>query len=57
MKRLLFTALTLPCSLMAQDAKAKGKAKAKSKRSDAVVPAIGANVATLVSNSKTLKCT
>ncbi len=60
MKRLLFTslllsALTLPCSLMAQDAKAKGKGKAKPKRPDAVGPAIGANVATPVSNIKTLK--
>ena len=60
MKRLLFTslllsALTLPCSLMAQDAKAKGKGKAKAKRPDAVGPAIGANVATPVSNIKTLK--
>ncbi|MFM7605586.1 MAG: hypothetical protein ACKO8Z_10365 [Prosthecobacter sp.] len=58
MKRLLCTslllsALTLPCSLMAQDAKAKGKGKAK--RPDAVGPAIGANVATPVSNIKTLK--
>ncbi len=59
MKRLLFTslllsALALPCSLMAQDAKAKGKGKAKAKRPDAVGPAIGANVATPVSNIKTL---
>ena len=59
MKRLLFTslllsALTLPCSLMAQDAKGKGKGKAKPKRPDAVGPAIGANVATPVSNIKTL---
>ena len=59
MKRLLFTslllsALTLPCSLMAQDAKSKGKGKAKPKRPDAVGPAIGANVATPVSNIKTL---
>jgi putative heme-binding domain-containing protein len=59
MKRLLFTslllsALALPCSLMAQDAKTKGKGKAKAKRPDAVGPAIGANVATPVSNIKTL---
>jgi putative heme-binding domain-containing protein len=59
MKRLLFTslllsALTLPCSLMAQDAKAKEKGKAKPKRPDAVGPAIGANVATPVTNIKTL---
>ncbi|WP_461784848.1 c-type cytochrome [Prosthecobacter sp.] len=59
MKRLLFTslilsALALPCSLMAQDAKGKGKGKAKPKRPDAVGPAIGANVATPVTNIKTL---
>ena len=39
---------------MAQDAKAKGKGKAKPKRPDAVGPTIGANVATPVSNIKTL---
>ncbi|MBK8093423.1 MAG: c-type cytochrome [Verrucomicrobiaceae bacterium] len=39
---------------MAQDAKGKGKGKAKPKRPDAVGPAIGANVATPVSNIKTL---
>lgn len=59
MNRLLFTslllsALALPFSLMAQDAKGKGKGKAKAKRPDAVGPAIGANVATPVSNIKTL---
>jgi len=59
MKRLLLStfllsALALPCSLMAQDAKGKGKGKAKPKRPDAVGPAIGANVATPVSNIKTL---
>lgn len=59
MKRLLFTslllsALALPCSLMAQDAKGKGKGEARPKRPDAVGPAIGANVATPVSNIKTL---
>lgn len=57
MKRLLLSsfllsALTLPCVLTAQQPKAKGKAKPK--RPDAVGPAIGANVATPVSNIKTL---
>jgi putative heme-binding domain-containing protein len=58
MKRLLLSclllpALALPCSLMAQQAKGKGKAKAK--RPDTVGPAIGANVATPVSNIKAPK--
>jgi len=52
---LLLSSLALPCSLMAQEAKAKGKGKAKAARPQAVGPAIGANVATPVSNIKALK--
>jgi hypothetical protein len=49
---LLLSALALPCSLLAQQPKAKGKAKPK--RPDAVGPAIGENKATPVSRIKTL---
>jgi putative heme-binding domain-containing protein len=55
---LLLSALLLPIALPAQEAKAnpKGKAKAKARpaRPQAVGPAIGANVATPITNIKTL---
>jgi putative heme-binding domain-containing protein len=61
---LLLSALALPCTVTAQQPKGKGKgkgkaaatanAKAKPARPQAVGPAIGANVATPVSNIKTL---
>jgi putative heme-binding domain-containing protein len=49
---LLLSALALPCSLLAQQPKAKGKAKPR--RPDAVGPAIGENKATPVSRIRTL---
>lgn len=49
---LLLSALALPCSLLAQQPKAKGKAKPR--RPDAVGPVIGENKATPVSRIRTL---